>query len=649
MQTLLSVLRTYLSEAVSQATPHVHVDRAAPVSPSSSSSDDGQATEDADSTELILPLLEPFTGGPGSLSPLRHALRTLLSHVRGPSPSPSPSQDAPHSSAASDLRALSHTLDTLLERALLHPGWAGSAQSHRQLGELYRALTRLRDDCPDLARDVRVLLACAGEALGRAARDEVLGRAVKGVEELGVALAGWVGEAARTAGNAAGGEGLAAVWGDVVEWVMPRLLGVLKEVPLPRFVPHSVSSGCVIGDMLITRVRSFEFALPTVSLAVDPPSLLATSCVPSSVNLQQSSSLTYLPSLGISTAALPLSVSQPADPALARAPAAARTAFAAETRITVEGMQLEINDVGYFARYHTGIPCIGDVTESGLLDLRFGHPDAAHAGEGLGFTLAARTPAPAGAQTLFTVRHDATRVVLRDLGVTPHSSSHPWLVWLLRPLLRVAVRRALEVQLREALLEPGAEWAGRVGWRVRERAGELRAEDLRAEGEQKSEEEGETARVWRWARAVWDVLVGGALADSGQEVEDEPVSAGENEDEGEDDTHPAWHVHLNRHGLAVDLEAANGTAGIGSEGVVIPEGDAPIPLAAGHSPPKGLARAAREEVQHEVRAGSAAARGTMRAAGEIGEEAERWEERVRQESRTRPHSWRSDAFDFDRV
>ncbi|GAA5894644.1 hypothetical protein JCM8208_006036 [Rhodotorula glutinis] len=623
MQTLLDLVRNYVRTAVDKATPHVHVEPVASSSstPSSPVAAHPAPSDDADPTHLLLPLLEPFTGGPGSLIPLRRATHALLSHLDPSRQDTSPSR----------LRDLAHALDAVVEKALLEPGWVGGAAAQRQVGELHDGLRALARDYPVLAQDVQRVFACVAAAMQVLAGDELLARAVRAVEELAIATGGWTAEAAGTVARAAGGEGVAAVWGDVVEWLVPRVLGVLKEIPLPRF----------------------EFASPTVSLAIDPPSLLATSLIPSSISLQQSTSITYLPSTGSASTALPISASHPSNPSLARAPAAARTAFAASTLVTVEGVQLEIKDVGYYASYHTGIPCLGDVTESGLLDLRFGHPSASGGTSssgggvdgGLGFTIGTSTPPPPGARTLFTVQRQSTAVGLADFHLTPHSSSHPWLVWLLRPLLRVAVRKAVEYELREAVLEPGAEWVGRVGFEVRERAEELRARAQDEAREGRERVESEMARVWRWARAAWDVLAGRAVEDEADESGSDASSATSVADA---DAHPAWHLHLNRHGVAVDLEAANGTAGVGSEGVVLPVGDAPIPLPEGRSQPKGLARAARDEVRHEVEVGREAAKGTMRAVGEVGEEADRWGERVRKEQRTRPHSWRSSAFDLRR-
>ncbi|GAA6051592.1 hypothetical protein JCM3770_003487 [Rhodotorula araucariae] len=618
MQALLSVVRSYLLETLNSATPHVDVE---PARPSSNSTDKLAPANPDDPTRLLLPLLEPFTGGAGSLSPLRASLHTLLSHLDPSGPGTSSAR----------LRSLAASFDSFLSHALLSPGWIGTAASYRALGALHGDLAALGTDSPALARDAGALLSHVQDAIAAVAGDALLARAVASVDELARALSAWAAAAGGAAARAAVGEGVATVWGDVVEWVVPRVLGALREVPLPRL----------------------EFASPAISLVIDPPLLFSTSFIPSSVSVRQSTTLTYLPVAGSSSLALPPSSSVPPNPTLSHAPAAARTAYAASTLLSVEGVQLELRDVGYFAQYHTGIPCLGAVTESGLLDLCFGRPpapSAPHGLGGLGFSLAARTPAPlSGAGggaggALFALEPGATRVELSEFALAPHRSSHPWIMWALRPLLRAAVRKAIEKEV-EGALERTADWVARVGWLVKEREAELRREDDSEEGGDKGGRT-ETRSMWRWARAVWDALAGESGEESAAPGEDDPSQVEEREDDDDDDAHPAWHLHLNRHGLAVDLEAANGTVGVGTAGVVLAAGDARIPLPEGQDPPKGFVRAVQEEAQREVHAVQDTARGAIEAVGEVGEEAEHWRESVAREKRVRPESWRSEAFDL---
>ncbi|GAA6017468.1 hypothetical protein JCM10207_008237 [Rhodosporidiobolus poonsookiae] len=673
LRTLLALLRSYLLRALHDSKPAVALHPAVPAGeepptppetpPFGSAAEHGR--EDTaghvdgpgDPLELVIPLLEPFTGGPGSLHPLRAAVHALLSHLTPPSSSgngrtsPLP-PSAAEESIPSRLSTLASDLDALISRALLVPGWLGTHESHRALSALYDSLAQLGTEAPALKSDAQVALSLALQAFSAVGNDALLGRAVGSVEELGRAVAAWAGAAGETAARAAAGEGAGAVLGDVVEWVVPRVLGVLKEVGLPRL----------------------EVATPAISLAIDPPSLLRTSFIPSSLSLQTSTTLTYVPSSGSSSQALPLRASSPASPTLDAAPASARTTYAASSCLTVSGLRLEVKEVGYYAQYKTGLPCFSTITESGLLDLHFG----AHPQGGLEVALATTSSASASAsseRTLFTLDKPNTHVTLSYFDLNPHQSSHPWLMWLARPALRKAAQVALEHEVK-VYLERAAEWVGRVGWEVRERVRE-RERDERGRA-MRGEEEG-VGEVGRWVAALWDVLTGAPR-------EEEPVEDQDEEEEEDDDDEQGaldWSLHMNRHGLAVDLErgpppssspssshdaAAEpapahedehdpeqvATIGVGHPGVVLPPGSAPIPLPEGQRAPKGLARAAEEEVEREAAAVKGAARKGVRWASEVGEAAEVLEGRDEEgevwgqeggweERRT---GWRSEAFSF---
>ncbi|BGP20490.1 hypothetical protein JCM10213_007647 [Rhodosporidiobolus nylandii] len=660
--TLLSLTRAYLARTLSGAVPSVSISASAP--PEAEEEKAKKNGKDQDPTELLIPLLEPFTGGAGSLSPLREAFTAVLAHLSAPSPSPSLADEKASSpllegdTLAAHLRLLASQLDLLLSRALLVPGWIGSSSSHRALSELHTSLLSSAASFPALQRSLSVFLSLLLDALADVARDPLLGRAARAVEGLVEALLGWVKAAGETAGRVAIGDGVGAVWGDLVEWVVPRVLGVLKEVPLPRI----------------------EFASPSLSLAIDPPSLLQTSFIPSSLTLRTSTSLTYIPTSGSSSLALPPSASSPAPPALAAAPAAARTSYAASTAIHVEGLRMEVRDVGYFARYHTGIPCVGDIEESGLLDLQFG----AHPKGGLALSLATTSSSAAGSKdTLFDVDPSETHATLTHFDLRPHHSSHPLLMWLARPAMRAAVRKVVEHEVREVVLLEGARAAGEWGWRVREakrrtdEGAEGEGREVRGEGTGK--EEGE---VWKWVRAVWEVLSGADVASEAEEAEEQQEQ--EHDDDAGVDAKSAlsaltsssasslepppgaldYHLHVSQHGLSLDLERGPsfpstsdgtaltseqpspvGTVGFGTEGVVLPPGSATIPLPDGKRKPKGLRKAAREAVDREVEEGRRAARSVGRTVGEAGEVRDEWEGMIEEEEE-KGSGWRSSAFDL---
>ncbi|KAK4331173.1 hypothetical protein RTBOTA2_006621 [Rhodotorula toruloides] len=589
-RTLLSLARSYIHQVADELTPSIGIETPAQPSPH----------HPTDPTHLLIPLLEPFTGGPSSLARLRTSFQRLISRL-----SPSNPTTTPHA-----LSTLFSQLDSLIDRALLEPGWAGSR-------ECYVAIGRLQDTASQVGQDDPVLREAAGDfssllvdALSKLTSDPLLRRTATAVEHLGEAVVGWVEVAGGKALQVVEGQPLNAVWADLVEWIWPRVVGVLAETSLPRI----------------------EFASPAVSLAIEPPSLLSTSFVPSSITIRQTTDLTYTPSHGSSTLALPLSASVPAPPPSSLS---SRTSASASTRLKVTGLRLELENVGYFASYHTGITCFPTLSESGLLDLRLGSNPAG----GLSFSLLTSTPSPA-ARTLFDLDPAETQVTLEDFRITPHHSSHPWLMWLVRPILQTTVRKVVEKEVREKIVEAGVEWVGRVGWEVRERERELRSEVEREEMVMRGKsggEDGVKQAVWRWLKAGWQVLLG--TNDDEQSPPPSPSSPASIATAAPtlDD------VHLNLHGITLDLALEEATVGLGSEGVVLPPGEASIPHP--DSQKKGLRRAVRDEVRSEVRQSRRVGRKVMRLPDEVEEAREEWVEYGRREQGS-VSTWRSEAFDL---
>ncbi|BGP35684.1 hypothetical protein JCM10296v2_007536 [Rhodotorula toruloides] len=591
-RTLLSLARSYVRQAIAELTPSIGIETR--TSPST-------AAQPAEPTHLLILLLEPFTGGTSSLSPLRASFRTFVSRL-----SPSKPTTTPHA-----LSVLFSQVDSLIDRALLEPGWVGSR-------ECYVAIGRLQDTAAQVGQDDPILRAAAGDffallvdAISKVASDPLLLRTVTAVERLGEAVVGWVEVAGGKALQVVEGQPLNAVWADLVEWAWPRVVGVLAETSLPRI----------------------EFASPAVSLAVEPPSLLSTSLIPSSISIRQTTDVTYTPSHGSTTLALPLCASVPAPPASSLS---SRTSASASTRLEVTGLRLEFQNVGYFASYHTGIPCFPTLSESGLVDLHLGSNPSG----GLSFSLLTSTPSSSSARTLFDLNPAETQVTLEDFTITPHHSSHPWLMWLLRPILQTAVRKVVEKEVREKVVEASVGWVGRVGWEVREMKRELRSKEEREKvvmPEENGGEYGVKQAVWRWVKAGWQVLLGtGNDQKSSPSTPSSPASTATAAPTLDD-------VHLSSHGITLDLAAEEATVGLGSEGVVLPPGQASIPHPDGQK--KGMRRAVKDEVRSEVREGRRVGRKVMRLPGDVEEAREEWVEYGRRKRRGMM-TWRSDAFDL---
>ena len=204
-------------------------------------------------------------------------------------------------------------------------------------------------------------------------------------------------------------------------------------------------------------------------------------------------------------------------------------------------------------------------------------------------------------------------------------------MWFFRPLLRKVVQTVLEKEMKEKVLEAGAEWIAQKGGEVRRRRRE-RAREEAEEGETEPEPWSREA-VWRWIRAGWDVFFGQGDA-AEQESASTPGTA-------EQPDRP-FHMHVTSRGVAADLDNLEATVGLGTEGVVIPAGETEIPLPEGQAPKKGLVQAARDEIAHEVQEGWEAARAGVDALGGVLEAREEWRAAHVPASGV---TWRSVAFD----
>lgn len=163
---------------------------------------------------LLMPVLEPFAGGPNSLAPLAASLHKLKEYVH----------------SENRVQVLISTFDTFLEHALVDTGYLGSALAHRQAASIHEQLIDLARDNPACRADCSVFFLELQNALLAISNDRALRALVGGLGHLASALEGWTAKAAKIA------VGKDGVWGDVIEWVVPRIAGFLRQVPLPRWV-----------------------------------------------------------------------------------------------------------------------------------------------------------------------------------------------------------------------------------------------------------------------------------------------------------------------------------------------------------------------------------------------------------------------------
>ncbi|KAK4700112.1 hypothetical protein P7C70_g6141, partial [Phenoliferia sp. Uapishka_3] len=496
-------------------------------------------------TSLLVPVLEPFTGGPGSLSSLREKLDTL----------------AQYTTEENRISSLLSDLDSYVSKALLEVGYLSSATAHRRAAKLRDEFLELSKDNPSFRADIAEFVQEIQKVLGVITSDKSLSNLLGALEGFGSACEGWAATATKVA------VGQQGIWGDLVEWVVPRILGVLRELPLPRI----------------------EFKSEELEMAIDAPPFLSTSFIPDSIRFDTETSLKISPFA-------------PDRP----------NSFTSSSTFTLEGLRMSTDNIGYWIKYRSF--CL-PLVESGLLDLHFGTSESGGVGASIDFSTSTMPPLTEAEdkerKTLFDVQTSAITIV--DFDVRPHASSHPILMWFIRPILRRVVRKQVEAMLEEqikGLLELGS----RVGWEIQERS---------------------KGSGWRGLfGAVLDVTVNGyATEEEEREKAKDAVQQVVEEEEAEQSTT----IHVSGKGVIIDLEA--GQVGIGEEGIVIPEGEAETPL-----PRPTLTEIVQEQSKEAVREGEEAADALLNGVAAIGEAVEGFDEEVEEEKESK--GWRSDAFDW---
>lgn len=165
-------------------------------------------------------LVENHTGGPDSLRPLEESYRNLVEASVG----------------EESLVGLLGRVDAMLERVLVDAGCINTSSFRRELDKAYNDFAAIRSSTTLLGQSLRSFLSHLSTILQSIATDQILTTLLERIGKLVLATEMWVLEAGKIA------SGRDRIWGDVVEVILPRLLSIVKELPLPRFV-SSLCSG----------------------------------------------------------------------------------------------------------------------------------------------------------------------------------------------------------------------------------------------------------------------------------------------------------------------------------------------------------------------------------------------------------------------
>ncbi|KAG9074777.1 hypothetical protein FRC06_010460, partial [Ceratobasidium sp. 370] len=183
-------------------------------------------------------LLERFAGG-YSLSPLGDSIKQFLAHL---------TRD--ESSGVSDLL---RDAKIWLNKALETPGWITTRPARAELDTLYDRAKDILNTNPPWRSDLRNASAEASAFSDRLKRDVATQQLLNAIDALGAHTRALGLESVRSAGWK---QIRAELWRDAVGWLLPRVLAVLKAVPLPRVEMKSNMLDAVVDDVTF-RAPSF--------------------------------------------------------------------------------------------------------------------------------------------------------------------------------------------------------------------------------------------------------------------------------------------------------------------------------------------------------------------------------------------------------
>lgn len=164
-------------------------------------------------TRLFANFLEPFTGGPESLSPLLNSIDRLFQRKEA---------------EENRLLAVYNQVNQFIELTLIKEGFLGSSAFNRQLSTIYDSLSALSTTDVQLKSDIQTFFSQLFVAVELLVQDSYIHEVGEACSSLLLASESWFAMAAKIA------VGQHSVWGDVLEWIIPNLGRVLRDLPLPR-------------------------------------------------------------------------------------------------------------------------------------------------------------------------------------------------------------------------------------------------------------------------------------------------------------------------------------------------------------------------------------------------------------------------------
>ncbi|KAG9126944.1 hypothetical protein FRC07_001277 [Ceratobasidium sp. 392] len=348
-------------------------------------------------------LLERFAGG-RSLSPIGDSMKRFLNHLANDD-----------STGASDLL---RDAKIWLNKALETPGWLTTRPARAQLDTLYDRTKNILNTNPPWRSDLRNASAEASAFSDSLKSDTATQQLLGAIDALGTHTRALGLESVRSAGWK---QMRAELWRDAVGWLLPRVLAVLKAVPLPRVEMKS--------DM--------------VDAVVDDVTFRAPSFVPDHIRVENWSEVRVLGSDAVESRERDWTVA--GDSTL---------------RMHIDGLRITAHEIAYF--FHLKTALLG-YRDNGLLSVDVGHRSSV--GEGMNLDLSLETDLDPSSHTAVAPESDApppsffrvksATVDVPGLGFTL-ARTHHWILNaiaqpLLGPIVRAGMRHALSQSVKAGL------------------------------------------------------------------------------------------------------------------------------------------------------------------------------------------------------
>ncbi|KAG7570921.1 hypothetical protein FFLO_01119 [Filobasidium floriforme] len=300
------------------------------------------------------------------------------------------------------LTAYFEAIEEFMDRCMNDPKYVTSQRAYRKASSLYDDGQSLIKNNPTWKSDADKLRKEVESFFNALSHDKTSGELVDAIETFGEDSV----EAGHVGWNSLKSEGR-GLYRDAVDVILPRLVGLVKEIPVPRI----------------------EFKSADVDLVIDDLTLESASFIPDSIKFVAHNDFEFVQ--GYATYA---------------------SDYDSSVRLRVKGLHVQAKDIAYWFHKKSGWVTFED---SGLLDVQFGP-------KGISFDVVLENADEDSRETFFKVKSTKVSIVGFDYQIK--NNDHWMATWLakapVRAILLQQMTQALELQIAESLRQADFELYG---------------------------------------------------------------------------------------------------------------------------------------------------------------------------------------------